>query len=349
MKLSRWTPEPANMSAVPKTDDTDNNHWRPGASLDVLKTRATLLARIRSYFEQGGVLEVDTPALSRFVSSDPAIESFRTEYRGPHGADGLQLYLHTSPEFFMKRLLAAGSGPIFQLVRVFRNGEVGQRHNPEFLMLEWYRPDMDYHALMDDVDGLLAYALRGFIDYRPAKRLSYRQWFLQATGLDPWLDGVAVFRQFAKQQLVSIPSSMNDTDLDSWLDLLVTHWLEPHFAAERLFVFDYPPSQAALAQVREKPIKVAERFELFFNGVELANGFQELTDPEEQRQRFEAESRIRERAGQREIAYDEYLLAALRSGLTACSGVAIGFDRLVMLAAGLMELDSAMPFSFRRT
>jgi lysyl-tRNA synthetase class 2 len=348
MKLSKSIPEPANTSAVPKTDSTGNNDWRPGASLEVMKIRAALLARIRSFFEQNGVLEVDTPALSRFGCTDPAIESFRSAYRGPHSADGLPLYLHTSPEFFMKRLLAAGCGPIYQLAHVFRNGESGRRHNPEFMMLEWYRPGMDHHALMDEIEALLAFALEGFFDYHPARRISYRQWFLDATGLDPWSDSVSAFRQFAGQQLDAMPAGMDDAELDPWLDLLVTHWLEPRHADQMLFVVDYPPSQAALARIREDPLAVAERFELFLHGVELANGFHELLDAGQQCQRFKNENRVREQSGQASVDYDEHLVAALQSGLPACSGVAIGFDRLVMLAAGLPELDAAMPFSFQR-
>jgi len=348
MKLSKSIPEPANTSAVPKTDSTGNNDWRPAASLEVMKIRATLLARIRSFFAQNGVLEVDTPALSRFGCTDPAIESFRSAYRGSHSADGLPLYLHTSPEFFMKRLLAAGCGPIYQLAHVFRNGESGRRHNPEFMMLEWYRPGMDHHALMDEIEVLLAFALEGFFDYRPAKRISYRQWFLDATGLDPWSDSVSAFRQFAGQQLDAMPAGMDDDELDPWLDLLVTHWLEPRHADQALFVVDYPTSQAALARIREEPLAVAERFELFLHGVELANGFHELLDAGQQCQRFKNENRVREQSGQASVDYDEHLVAALQSGLPDCSGVAIGFDRLVMLAAGLAELDAAMPFSFQR-
>jgi lysyl-tRNA synthetase class 2 len=313
-----------------------------------MKIRATLLARIRAFFEHNGVLEVDTPALSRFGATDPAIESFRSQYRGPGAASGVPLYLQTSPEFFMKRLLAAGCGPIYQLAHVFRNGELGRRHNPEFMMLEWYRPGLDHHALMDEVDALLEFVLRGFLDYQPTRRISYRQWFVEETGLDPWSDGVAAFRNFAEQRLGSVPDNMNDDDLDTWLDLLVTHWLEARIGDEGLFVFDYPPTQAALARIREDSTTVAERFELFLHGLELANGFNELLDAEQQSQRFENENRARAVSGQVTVDYDEYLVAALRSGLPACAGVSIGVDRLVMLAAGLSELGAAMPFCFQR-
>jgi lysyl-tRNA synthetase class 2 len=313
-----------------------------------MKIRATLLARIRAFFEHNGVLEVDTPALSRFGTTDPAIESFRSQYRGPGGAGGVPLYLQTSPEFFMKRLLAAGCGPIYQLAHVFRNGELGRRHNPEFMMLEWYRPGLDHHALMDEVDALLAFVLRDFLDYRPARRISYRQWFVEETGLDPWSDSLAAFRDFAEQRLGSVPDNMSDHDLDPWLDLLVTHWLEARSDDEGLFVFDYPPSQAALARISGDSTRVAERFELFLQNVELANGFNELLDAEQQSQRFEDENRARAVSGQVAVDCDQHLLTAMRSGLPACAGVSIGVDRLVMLAAGVTELAAAVPFCFQR-
>jgi len=323
-------------------------HWQPCAGADTLALRADLLARIRAYFRQQAVLEVDTPQLSRAASTDPAIESFSSIYTGPGSADGLSLYLQTSPEFFMKRLLAAGSGPVYQLAHVFRNGELGGRHNPEFMMLEWYRPGMDHRELMDEVDRLLAFVLEGYSDYRPARRISYRQWFHDGTGLDPWTDTVADFRRFAEQQLESVPRGMDERALDPWLDLLVTHCLEPALDDQPVFVYDYPPSQAALAQVRPGEAPVAERFELYMKGVELANGFHELADAGQQRQRFEAENRAREQAGQSTLPLDRKLLAALQSGLPDCAGVAVGFDRLVMVAAGLADIATAMPFPFQR-
>lgn len=348
MRLSRSIPEPAGTSAVPKTEGIGDDLWRPGASLETLTLRATLLARMRAFFMQQGVLEVDTPLISRFGSTDAAIESFRTRYRGPGHVDGLPLYLHTSPEFFMKRMLAADSGPIYQLAHVFRNEELGRRHNPEFMMLEWYRPGMDHQALMDETDILLASVLQGVMDYQPAKRITYRQWFRDGTGLDPWADNIVAFRQFAEQQLDSVPETMNNQELDPWLDLLVTHWLEPRFGDQPVFVYDYPVSQASLARVRYGEVSVAERFELYIKGVELANGFHELVDAEQQQQRFESENQVREKAGKSAIPMDRHLLAALQSGLPDCAGVAIGFDRLVMVAAGLPDIASAMPFSLAR-
>ncbi len=331
---------------MPRTDTPID--WRPGAGCDVLKIRATLLARIREFFRDRDVLEVDTPMLAPAAATDPAIESFRTRYTGPGAAAGRPLYLHTSPEFFMKRLLAAGCGPVYQLAHVFRNGEYGRRHNPEFMMLEWYRPGMDHHALMDEIDSLLASVLDGFVDCRAARRVSYRDWFVGETGLDPWVDDVAAFRQFARQQLGDTLPALDEQDLDGWLNLLVTHWLEPRLDAGAQFVFDYPPSQASLACLRQEPYPVAERFELYLGAVELANGFHELADADEQRRRFEQDNARRLQRGQTPMPVDEALIGALAHGLPACSGVALGFDRLLMVAAGASGINAVMPFDFSR-
>ncbi len=303
---------------------------------------------MRAFFAQRGVLEVDTPLLSRGAATDPALDSFRTAYLGPGAAGGLPLYLQTSPEFFMKRLLAAGSGPVYQLSHVFRNGEYGSRHNPEFMMLEWYRPGMDYHALMDEVDALLAFSLQGVRDYHPARRVAYRTWFQEHTGLDPWSIDVPALRDFVARTLGPTPAGMDETRLSPWLDLVVTHWIEPRIGDRALFVFDFPPAQAALARLRRDAAPVAERFELYFGGTELANGYQELADAAEQRSRFEADNRLRERSGLPVIPLDESLLGALEHGLPDSSGVALGVDRLVMLAADLPEISAALPFSLQR-
>ncbi len=331
---------------MPRTETPTD--WRPGASNEVLRTRAGLLARIRNFFSERNVLEVDTPVLSSAATTDPAIESFQTRYSGPGAAEGKALYLCSSPEFFMKRLLAADSGPIYQLAHVFRNGEYGARHNPEFMMLEWYRPGFDCTALMDEVDQLMAAVLDGFVDVSPAKRISYRDWFVEGTGLDPWCDEVAAFRQFARQQLGENLPALDDEDMDGWLDLIVSHWLEPRLGSTAQFVFDYPPSQASLARVRGGEYPVAERFELYFGAVELANGFHELADADEQQQRFAAENRCRVQRGQAEMPMDDALTGALVHGLPDCSGVALGIDRLLMVAVGAASIETLMPFDLRR-
>ncbi len=323
--------------------------WRPGAGHDALRLRATLMTRIRRFFHERGVLEVDTPLLSSAATTDPAIESFHTRYTGPAAAAGRPLYLCSSPEFFMKRLLAAGSGPIYQLAHVCRNGEYGVRHNPEFMMLEWYRPGFDQHALMDEIDDFLVEVLDGLVDYRGARRISYRDWFFEGTGLDPWTEDTAALRQFAAEQLgeENLPV-LDEADRDGWLDLIVTHWLEPRADHPAQFIYDYPSSQASLARVREGEYPVAERFEMYLGSVELANGFHELTDASEQRQRFEAENRRRVQRGQAEMPVDTALIGALAHGLPDCSGVALGFDRLLMHAAGAASIDDVMPFGLSR-
>lgn len=333
---------------MPETGGGAAGDWRPDAGLEVIGLRATLLARIRAFFAQRGVLEVDTPLLSRFAATDPALESFLTCYRGPGAAGGLPLYLHTSPEFFMKRLLAAGSGPVYQLGHVFRNGEYGRRHSPEFMMLEWYRPGIDHHALMDEIDALLAFALQDIVDYQPARRIAYRQWFRDYTDLDPWSHEVAALRSFFQRHVGQVPDGLDETRLSPWLDLVVTHWIEPQLGDQTVFVYDFPVAQAALARVRNDPLPVAERFELYLRGAELANGFHELGDAAEQRLRFQADNRLRERSGLPAMPADELLLGALAAGLPDSSGVALGFDRLVMLAANLPEIAAAMPFSLAR-
>ncbi len=338
-----------NTWAVPRTDSATRSDWRPGADLSILKVRARLLARVRAFFAERGVLEVDTPILSRAAATDPAIESLETAYRGPGSAGSLPLYLHSSPEFGMKRLLAAGCGAIYQLSHVFRNGELGRRHNPEFMLLEWYRPGFDPYALMAEIDALLEQVLEGYINYQPARRITYRQWFLDETRLDPWSDSVAAFRSFAQEQLASVPVGLSDDDVDPWLYLLLTHWLEPRLPHGAVFVHDYPVSQASLACVRPQPQPVAERFELYVNGIELANAFHELADSDEQMRRFSHDNGVREARGQRVMRVDTRLLAALNHGLPDSCGVALGFDRLVMLAAGLADIDSVMPFSLRRS
>lgn len=323
--------------------------WQPGASSETLALRAELLARIRSWLRGQGILEVETPALSRFAATEPSIEPFHTGFHGPGSANGQRLYLHTSPEYFMKRLLAAGSGPVYQLSHVFRDGELGHRHNPEFTMLEWYRPGADHVALMDEVDAMLVSVLAGVAEYRPAERICYRQWLMEYTGLDPWSDGVSAFRDFAERNLGPVSEGIQHGGLDTWLDLLVSHWLEPRLPQGAVFIYNYPPTQAALARLRTDDGRwVAERFELYVNGMELANGFHELIDAQEQRQRLEQDNRRRIAAGRKSLPIDRLFVKALVAGMPACAGVALGLDRLIMYAGALDDIDSAMAFSFSR-
>lgn len=319
--------------------------WQPSADWATLHLRAELLARIRSFFAARGVLEVETPMLSAAASTDPNLASFSTVYSGPGPRHGRTLYLHTSPEFPMKRLLAAGSGCIYQIARAFRDGEAGRRHNPEFTLLEWYRIGFDHHRLMDEVAELVMELLAGRLPLAEPERLSYRATFQRHLNLDPHRATVAELAACAERQQVPIPPGMPADRTDPWLDLLLTHRLEPHLGPGRLtFVYDYPASQAALARLRPGEPPVGERFELYLNGVELANGFHELGDAGEQRRRFEQENAVRRALGLPSMPVDENLLAALDAGLPDCAGVALGFDRLVMLAAGKPSIQDAIAF-----
>ena len=323
--------------------------WRPGADLATLRLRAELLARIRAFFAARGVLEVDTPALSAAAITDPHLHSFAVRYTGPGPRHDRNLYLHTSPEFPMKRLLAAGSGCIYQIARVFRDGEAGRLHNPEFNLLEWYRVGFDHHRLMDEVTDLAAELLAGRVPLAEPERLSYRAAFQRHLGLDPHRATVAELAAGARRFEVPIPPGMPVDETDPWLDLLLTHRVEPYLGVGRLtFLYDYPASQAALARLRPGDPPVGERFELYLNGIELANGFHELGDAGEQRRRFEAENTARRALGLPVMPVDEHLLAALAAGLPACAGVALGFDRLAMLAAGKGSLVEVLAFPFER-
>jgi len=326
-------------------------HWHPSASPAMLAARARLLARIRGFFAGRGVLEVETPILSRAASTDPALGSLRTRWSGPGARDGDALYLHTSPELAMKRLLAAGSGPIYQVCKVFRDDERGRLHHPEFSLLEWYRPGWDADALMTEVAELVRVVLE-----RPgieAERVRYRDLFLEHCGIDPWRSDVPALRDAAARLGLSDAGRL-DLDCDGWLDLLLTRCIEPELGRGRMtFVHDYPPSQAALARIANLgdgagSIQVAERFELYIDGVELANGFHELTDAGEQRARFEADLVARAATGQPAVPVDEAFLAALEAGMPDCAGVALGLDRLLMAAAGARHIDEVLAFPVER-
>jgi len=310
--------------------------WQPTASLANLKLRAELLTKLRVFFAARQVLEVDTPALSRAGATDRHIHSFRVE------AAGGPYYLHTSPEFPMKRLLAAGYGDVWQLCKVFRDGEVGRRHNPEFSLLEWYRLGFDHHRLVGEVAeliGLLVPKLAGEPEY-----LAYREAFQAHAGLDPFTarptDCAAAMKSAGRH-----PPAEAELDRDGWLDLLAGDLVYPALGKGRLtFIYDYPESQAALARVRSGSPPMAERFEAFVDGVELANGFHELADAAEQRRRFEAERAWRKAHGLMAVPLDERLIAALEQGLPECSGVALGLDRLVMIAAGARSIEEVLAF-----
>lgn len=315
--------------------------WRPTASIDNLRRRAGIIGQIRRFFTERNVLEVETPALSSAAVSDPHLFPFMTAFVAEGGGASQHLYLHTSPEYPMKRLLAAGSGPIWQLCKVYRNGESGSRHNPEFSMLEWYRPGFDHHRLMDELDQLV----RSVLGCPPARRVTYADLFMDILQMDVHSCDTAELETLGRKRC----GFVGNLDRDGWLNLLFSHLVEPQLI-EPTMVYAFPASQAALAKIVDSDDSVpsAARFELFINGMELANGYFELTDAAEQARRFEADQQLRTALNRPVLPVDERLLQALHSGLPECAGVALGVDRLVMLAVGASSIDEVIAFPMAR-
>lgn len=313
--------------------------WRPTATAAALQRRAALLARVREFFAVRGVLEVETPILGAAAGSDPQIESLFTQVAGLPGRS----FLHTSPEYSMKRLLAAGCGDIYQVCKVFRDGERGRWHNPEFTLLEWYRLGFDDDELMSEVEALAAGLLAPERVLERAERLSFAAALRRHAGVDAFAAGDAELDAAAAAHGVACAA---DLDRDAKLDLLMGLVVGPKLGLQRpCFVCDYPASQASLARLKPGVPPVAARFEFYLDGIELANGFHELTDAAEQRVRFERDLAARRARGQRADPLDERLLAALEAGLPDCAGVALGFDRLVAIALEASSLQEAMAFS----
>lgn len=299
--------------------------------------------RIRAFFAATGALEVETPLAGATVPAEAAIDAVAAR------VNGQWRYLRTSPESAMKRLLAAGVGDCWQLGPVFRDGEHGAHHQPEFTLLEWYRQGIDHHELMDEVEALVLAACAGIRSVPAVRRMSWRQAFTHVLGLDPFTADTAALRRAAADAGTREIAGLAADDRDAWLDWLLATVVVPHLSRDApVLIHGWPVEQAALARPDDADPRTAARFELYWQGVELANGFRELADPVEQRRRFERE---RERiAGRGTVAppMDEALLAALEAGLPDCAGVALGFDRLVMLAAGEDSLDAVMAFSAQR-
>ncbi len=313
------------------------------ASWERLRLRAELLRRVRAFSMQRGFLEVETPLLSADVVVDRHLDPLRVilprDVRQPEV--GREMWLQTSPEFAMKRLLAAGGEAIYQITRAFRGGEQGRLHNPEFTMVEWYRRG-DGVAEGMQLLGDLAETLLGL---GPAERLTYGEAFERWAGVDPHTADVAELRQRAVAAGQTEPPALGQLDRDGWLDYLLTELVEPHLGGERpTILHDYPASQAALARVRDGDPPVAERFELYVRGIELANGYHELLDPAVLRGRNRANNELRIADGKRQLPAESRLLAAMDQGLPASCGVALGFDRLVMIAAGATSLAEVIAF-----
>lgn len=317
----------------------ETSTWRPTASLEHIQLRARIYRRIRDYFAEQRVIEVETPILSIYGNSDPYIDSLVSRVHAVDNADGLSVYLHTSPEFAMKRLLAAGTGSLYQIARVFRQGEVGSHHRQEFTLLEWYRLDYDHHRLMDEVEELVARLLA--LDCA-AYRISYTDCFQRFLHINLQQISIQELMVCAERQGINV-NDLGD-DRDQWLDLLLSHIIQPQLKnlARMVFVYDYPSSQAALARINEQGM--AERFELYLDGIELANGYHELSNAAEQGSRFNQDNARRRLMGKTPIPLDKDLLAALESGLPDCAGVALGLDRLLMCAAGVENIQQVIAF-----
>jgi len=336
--------------------------YLPTATLARLQLRARLLQAVRRFFDERGYFEVDTPLLSHDRVVDPHLEPFAVDA----GRDAL--YLQTSPEFGMKRLLAAGAQAIYQVGHVFRAGELGRLHNPEFTMVEWYRTGDTHLEQMQVVEDLVVEVFRAAakafdseppvsskalpqpqVPRVPFLRTTYRESFVRYAGCDVLPLAAADLAELARARQISILESLDPADRDGWLNLLLAELVEPELGKSRPeFLCDYPASQAALARLRQGEFPVAERFELYIAGIELCNGYHELTDPAEFRRRIEVESQRRIGEGHSPLPVSNRLLAAMDAGLPPCAGVALGFDRLVMLAAGAKSLAEVIPFAFER-
>lgn len=318
--------------------------WQPSAAIATLRQRALVLGQIRQFFSDRNLLEVDTPVMSHYGVSDPHIDSIGMQFT-PDGSDSSHsMWLMSSPEYAMKRLLAAGSGDIFQIAKAFRNGEVGRRHNPEFTLLEWYRLDFDLHQLMHEVAQLIGLLLTPSLGSLQWHYWSYRQAFINILDLDPH---AASDEEVKSCALKHVDIALHEpTPRDIWLDLLMSHCIEPALP-KACFIYDYPASQAALARLAkdEQGIQVARRFELYINGVELANGYHELTDAAEQERRFAADNQARESLAKGSMIPDVRLIQALQAGLPDCSGVALGIERLLMVALGATDIAKVMAFN----
>lgn len=328
------------MSRVSKNNNA-SHAWQPTATLEILQQRAAILAQVRQFFAARKILEVETPLLSHATVTDPYILSIPALFK-EHGESLSQsVYLQTSPEYAMKRLLVQNAVPIYQICKAFRQGDHGKLHNPEFTILEWYRPGFDHHALMQEVDELL----QTILHTQPAERLSYSMAFQKFVGINPHTASLEELMACAQQHDIHF---MAKASRNHWLDLLLTQCIEPNIGqTQPVFLYDFPVTQAALAKIRytDNP-PVASRFEVYFKGLELANGFHELQNATEQRTRFENNLIERAEQGIAPVPLDERFLTALEVGLPDCAGVALGIDRLIMLALNCKTLAETLSFAF---
>jgi len=326
---------------------SEEDDFAPTATLAALRMRAELLKRLRQFFDRCGFLEVDTPVLSAETVVDRHLDPLSLvlfdDPRRPEA--GRTLWLQTSPEFAMKRLLAAGATAIYQVAHAFRGAERGRWHNPEFTIVEWYRAGDD----LDEGMARLSELADEMLGLGPAERLSYREAFLRHVHVDPHGASCEELEAAARRRGLAIPSGLEPGDRDSWLEWLLVECVEPHLGKDRpTILYDYPASQAALAQVRDGDPPVAERFELYVAGIELANGYHELCDPDVLIERSRIANDERAADGKCRLPEPRRLVSAMRHGLPPSTGVALGFDRLVALAAGMTDIARVMAFPVER-
>ena len=314
----------------------------------LLRLRAQVLADIRLFFAARAVLEVETPLLSYSSGTDPQLDFFTTEYSLPPSRQ--TLFLQTSPEFAMKRLLAAGSGSIYQICKAFRNGESGRFHNPEFTLLEWYRVGFSLSQLMDEITELMAALFEGRGALNPTQRFSYQELFLRTTGLNPLVFSYPDYCAYAQEHDIPEAVGLCGVDHGLWLDFIFSHKVQPHLGDNAVcLVYGYPACQSSLARINADNPQVADRVEIFINGVELGNGYYELADAQEQGRRFDEEIISRQQKNRPVAVKNSHLVAALAAGLPECSGMAIGLDRLLMLLASRASLDDVLSFPLHRS
>ena len=321
--------------------------WQPACDLQHLRLRAQMLSTIRQFFVSKAVLEVETPLLCSATGTDPQLDFFSTLYHAaPHHK---RLYLQTSPEFAMKRLLASGSGCIFQICKAFRNNELGRFHNPEFTILEWYRVNFNLSQLMDETAELIQLILANHGISKPVQTISYQDLFQQTTGLNPLIFDRQQYDLYAQNQQLHDATSLCKDDHSLWLDFIFSTQIQPQLKKNHLYlVHSYPAIQASLARINPDNSKVADRFEVFIDGIEIGNAFHELANAEEQQQRFDKENTLRALNQQTIIKKDQLFLKALQAGLPNCSGIAIGLDRLLMIISQASSLDEVIAFPFDR-
>lgn len=315
------------------TMESNVNNWRPTAKLPALQERAKFYRTIREFFAARDVLEVETPLMAARGVTDPYIQAFGVDDK----------YLQTSPEYAMKRLLSAGCGSIYQICKAFRREEAGNFHNPEFTMLEWYRLGFDHLQLMDEVDDLM----QALLDCEPAQRISYHDLFTKFFDINPHDVSIDILKNCAEQHGINLTAETSKKlTVTDWLQLLMSHIIEPQLTGPvPWIVYDFPSAQAALAKIIPGKYPVAARFEIYMQGIELANGYYELQDAAEQEKRFAADNELRSEQNIHLMQPDERLVSALAVGFPECAGIALGLDRLLMLKLQAKSIAEVLTFT----